>query len=95
MQFHQAQLSGINGGKAKLVSYLLNHNLLDQDGVLSDIFNDTLDPLPAAELKVNHTARYPGLYGPVFLFQYQQITLGISAKGKQNEEKEKQQFFHP
>lgn len=78
MQFHEAQFGGIDGGKTKTVRYLPYIYLFHQDRIIADVFDDTLDPLFAAELKINHAARDPGLYGLVPLFQYEQIALRIS-----------------
>lgn len=68
MQFHHTQSCRIYRWETKLVWYLPDHDLLHNNGIIPDRFNNPLYPLPAAELKIDHAAWYPGLDGSVFLF---------------------------
>lgn len=75
VQAHQAHMRGINGGISKGVPHLHNIDLVYQQRVIFYFFNNALYPLFAAELKMNDTARNPGLYNLVAPLQYQQIGL--------------------
>lgn len=68
MEFHDAQFCGVDCWKTKLVGYLPDHDLFHDNRIVPDCFNDSLYPLPAAELKIDDAARDPCLNGSAALF---------------------------